>query len=405
MRLLSPLLALLVALTLLPGRPLAQSSEVAPDELGLTVTLLEPGQAPYPREMIPILIRGVYRRHVTREALEQPDLEGFNWTQLGHDKWSEERLNGQTVKVMERRMALYPERAGELTIGPFTHHLTLTDAGDDWFDHDITSAPVTVSVKAPPALPEGEWWFPAKRIEISDQWSNEPDRLQAGEGVLRVIRIKAVGVTPEMVPPMPELKSPSGMVFAHPEKRLIELTPEGPATYAFWRWTIRPGNAHSTIVEPLTFSYFDTDARVLREVTISAQRVAYDASALPPVPPPGHPVRLPGWPLWLVGALVLVLGLGLMLWGQRLDLARVRRRFGLLDPMARRLRRAARAGQAAQVRRAAIALMRRDGSTAGDRGLLQRLDRALFAPRGAAPDLRAFARSFRRSHGGVTTKR
>ncbi|WP_417211201.1 hypothetical protein [Antarctobacter sp.] len=400
MRLIVLLLALLV-----PAVALAQSRDVDASDLTLTVTVLEQEATPYSREMIPILIRGVYRRHITRERLEQPSLEGFNWTQLGPDRWSEERLNGQTVKVMERRMALYAERPGQLTIGPFTHHLTLTDEGDDWFDHDITSAPVTVTVAPPPDLAGDGWWFPAKRIEISDQWSNAPDRLKAGEGVLRMIRIKAVGVTPEMVPPMPDLYSPSGMVFAHPEKRLIELSPEGPVTYAFWRWTIRPGNAYSTIVEPLHLSYFDTDARVLRDVTISAQRVAYDDSALPPVAPPARATTLPGWPVALVAGLVFVLGLVGGLSRHRLEPRAIVRRFPILDPDVRQLRRAARAGQASGVRRAARVLARRDGDAADENRLLADLDRALFAPNGPAPDLSAFARSFARSHARLKTKR
>ncbi|SMC55525.1 BatD family protein [Primorskyibacter flagellatus] len=390
---------------LFAGPVLAQSRNVEPQDLQLTVTVLEQDAQPYAREMIPILIRGVYRRHITLEKLEQPALEGFNWTQLGPDKWSEERLNGKTVKVMERRMALYPEDAGTLTIGPFTHHLTLTDEGDDWFAHDITSPPVTVEVAAPPDLPEGGWWFPAKRVEISDQWSNAPDRLKAGEGVLRIVRIKAIGVTPEMVPPMPELHSPSGMVFAHPEKRLIELSPEGPVTFVFWRWTIRPGNAYSTIVEPLHLEYFDTDARVMRDVTISAQRVAYDETALPPVPPPARPSVLPGWPVAFVALLIFGAGLGWMVSGRRPDATALRRRLKILDPLTRQMARAARAGEPAQVRRAAYALVGRDGAGPEDGRLLDGLDRAIFAPDANTPDLRGFVRSFLQSHARVKTKR
>ena len=85
--------------------------------------------------MILVTIRGSYRRHITRERVEQPPLDGFSWSQLGPDRWYEERIRGRPVKMFERRMALYPERAGELTIGAFTHHLTLTDEGDEWFEH------------------------------------------------------------------------------------------------------------------------------------------------------------------------------------------------------------------------------------------------------------------------------
>jgi hypothetical protein len=373
----------------------AQTSTVDPSDATLSVEVLEQAHTPFPSEMVTLLIRGEYRRHITREALEQPDLEGFNWTQLGPDRWTEERIDGKLVKVMQRRMALYPERAGTLTIGAFTHHLTLTDEGDDWFSHDIRSSPVTVQVAPGPELPDGAWWFPAKRIEISDTWSNPPDQLQPGEGVLRIIRIKAIGATPEMIPPMPELGSPSGMVFAHPEKRLIELSPEGPVSYAFWRWTIQPGNDRSAIVEPLRLSYFDTEARVLRDVTISAQRVAYDAATLP-APPLTRAASavLPGWPAALAGATALALGLAHALSGWRPSVDAVRRRLPMLDPLARKLRQSARAGHAAGTRRAAAALLRRDGAGSDRQRLLAGLDRALFARAAQKPDLPGFARAF-----------
>ena len=102
---------------LLPGLVQAQSRTVLPQELELSVTVEETDHVPFVREMVLLTIHGVYRRHITREELIQPDLEGFSWTQLGADVWREERMNGQKVKTMTRRMAVYPDRAGDLTAG------------------------------------------------------------------------------------------------------------------------------------------------------------------------------------------------------------------------------------------------------------------------------------------------
>ena len=173
----------LLLVFLMPIAALAQSKIVRPDELGLTVELDHSEHRPFTREMILITIRGVYRRHITRETLRQPDLEGFSWAQLGADTWAEERIDGKQVKTFERRMAIYPDRPGRLTIGAFTHDLTLTDEGDDWFEHSISSDPLTIEVAAAPAW-DG-WWFPVRSLRVSDNWSNPPALLTPGEGVLR----------------------------------------------------------------------------------------------------------------------------------------------------------------------------------------------------------------------------
>lgn len=385
-------------LLLFPVPVSAQSSEVRPGDLSLSVTVDEREERPLKGEMVLITIRGLYRRHITRETLRQPDLEGFNWAQLGPDTWTEERVGGKNVKIFTRKMALYPVRSGTLSIGPFTHELTLTDEEDDWFDSEVSSEPVMVDVDPAPAV-DG-WWFPVRRLRISDEWSNAPDQLKPGEGVLRVIRVEALGATPEMIPPMPELTSPSAMIFPHPVRRLVELTPEGPVTYAFWRWTIQPTNDVSAIVEPLGFEYYDTVNRQAREVTISPQRVAYGdvASERKLVVDRIETVvsgKLPGLPPALAAGLVFVggIGLGMRRWEVR-GPSRLARRLGF-DPLKWRLRRAARRGDARDVRRLAVAILRRDGPNSDRANLLAALDRILFSRTGSRnSDLTAIAREF-----------
>ncbi len=382
----------------LPVMAAAQFSEVLPSDLTLTVTIEEEDAVPYVREMVLIIIRGVYRRHITLESLVQPDFDGFSWTQLGPDHWADERINGEQVKTLRRRMAIYPNRAGELTIGPFLHNLTLTNEGDDWFDHQIQSDPVTITVAPIPPEADGQWWFPAKWVKVSDQWSNAPDQLVPGEGVLRVVRIEALGVTPEMIPPMPVLTSPSAMIFPHPERRLIDLTANGPVTHAFWRWTIRPTNTTSTIVEPLKFSYFNTQTREHHTVTISAQRVAY-GSVVPQtraevVADPAVPASLPGWPVAVAAGLIFLGGIGAGLSGWQLTGVAALHRFTLFDPLARQLRAAARAGEMQKLRRSAHAIVLRDGLTPSRRILLDELDFSLFAVDGARVNLATFPRAF-----------
>ncbi len=367
------LLALLLCLS--PLVAAGQSREVGPSDLRLEVAVENADSTPYAGEMVLVTIRGTYRRHITRETLQQPDLNGFNWMQLGSDDWFESREDGLTVKSFRRRMALFPTRPGTLTIAPFVHHLTLTDEGDDWFEHDIRSEPVTVTVLPSPV--SDDRWFPVRRLEISDTWSNPPDQLGDGAGVLRVIMLKAVGAAPSMMPPMPDLVSPSAMIFPHPEKRLVELSPEGPVTYAFWRWTIRPSNDTSAILEPISLDYFDTVARVARTATISAQRIAIDEALLPAPVPPSEPGRLNPLAAGLAGTAGFLFGIGALVPG----LGRRRWRWpGWLDPARRGLIRAARRGDLAALRRAAHRLDAAAPPSATRRRLLAELDRAIYAP-------------------------
>ncbi len=371
----------------------AQSSTVLPTDAELTVTVENAEVTPYTQEMILITIEGVYRRHITLEKLEQPDLSGFNWMQLGADFWYDDTEAGKKVKKFKRRMALYPDRAGEVEIGPFIHHLTLTDEGDDWFAHDIQSEPFTIKVEQAPAVPDGGWWFPVRRLEVGDNWSNSPDQLVEGEGVLRIIRVEAIGVGPDMIPPMPELKSPSAMIFPHPEKRIVELSPYGPVSVAFWRWTIRPTNTTSAILEPIEFDYFDTVNRVPRKAVISPQRLAYLESELDTPPVVAEPARLGSLPVMAVFGVGAVLGLVVMLMGRRFSPDAIRR-WPMFDPLVRDLKRAERMGDGVALRRAAKALIRRDGAGRDRQARLSELDDLLFSEGYGGQVPEGFARRF-----------
>lgn len=392
---------LVLLLMFWPTLLLSQSRTVQSEELVLRVEVEATEHMPMVGEMVLINMKGMYRRHITREEIIQPDFEGFNWTQLGADTWRDERLNGEKVKTFSRRMAIFPHQAGKMTIGRFTHKLTLTDEKDDWFEHRITSEPVSIEVA--PAPRDSTWWFPVASLKVSDQWSNAPDQLQPGEGVLRVMRIEALGVTPEMIPPMPELKSPSAMIFPHPEKRFVELSPAGPVSYAFWRWTIRPSNDTSTIVEPLNFDYFDTQARETRNVTISAQRVAYgtvvpeagpQAGAELTLDPRKTSVRLPGWPFAFLAAITVLLGIWSGVNERSVSVKRALRRWPLLDPMARQMIAATRLGDMVGMRQIAAAMMHRDGVSEARTRLISELDHAIFDRQNVSFPMENFANRF-----------
>ncbi|MDK3075317.1 hypothetical protein QO034_19745 [Sedimentitalea sp. JM2-8] len=388
---------ILFLVLLMPLVAEAQTRTVDPGDLMLNVTLEPMDYVPFQGEMVLLTIHGIYRRHITLEKLEQPDMAGLNWMQLGQDHWFESMLDGRPVKNMRRRVAVFPDRSGQIVIGPFLHHLTLLDENNRWFEHTIQSEPVSFRVEPAPAT-DG-WWFPVRGLRVSDNWSNAPDQLAPGEGVLRIVRVSALGASPDMLPPMPELTSPSALIFAHPEKRLVDLTPQGPEAVAFWRWTIKPRNDTSAIVEPISFSFFDTRRRVMQEVVISPQRVAYGsvvpvADTKPPVPEPFALRR----DLILVSALAAfaVAAFGLIGSGRRLSLNALKQRWSRLR-LVRALRLAGRRGDLAGLRRAGHALDRLYPADADRTALLMQLDTRIYGPAPSSLDGPAFARALNRT--------
>lgn len=409
------LLKALFCLLIVAATPL-KAQTVDPADMTLEIKFEEMEADPYVGEMVLLTVTGAYKVPIAREDLVQPSLDGFDWMQLGEDKWTEDTTRGRKIVQFERVIALFPNRPGKIEIAPFIHRLELWTSDGRRFDHEVTSEGIDLTAQPEPQN-EG-WWLPAREITVEDNWSNPPDKLGEGEGVLRVIAVTVKGIRPEQMPVMPELEAAGAYVFAHPEHRMTRLYSSGPVTRTFWRWTIRPEHPPSAYLKPIRVPYFDTVAREQKVIEIAAQRIAMtdeavaaflaeadeeSVDAMEAARSADAPVylRYAGIVAPLTLGLGLFGGLGLLLSGSGRRgwrgfaplLARFKR-----DPDRQALKRAAAAGDVAAARGAALRLIERDDRPEG-RAALARLDKTLFAINPTTTDLRSFRREILRAVG------
>ena len=413
---------LFIALLMIMFAGTVSAQTVEPADLKLELSFEERTGPLYTGEMVLLKVRGFYKIRIAREMLVQPDFDGFDWMQLGTDTWSKDTTKGGEILQFERVIALFPNRTGTLEIKPFEHQLELWTLTGERFDHVLASAPLSIEVTEPPDV--AGWWLPARRLTVQDKWSNAPDKLDTGEGALRVVMVTVEGVLPEHVPPMPKLESAGAYVFAHPEKRIRRLYKRGPVTRVFWRWTIRPENPPSAYLKSLRLPYFDTTTREHKEIVIAAQRIAMtdeaveaflseaDETSVAAVAEARRAeVASEGAPRFasLVTPLGLLAGLvgGVAVMMPSLRFRRRKDTKNLLtrlrpDPDARALKQAAARGDGAAARNAGLRLITKgEGDVEQMHKALAAFDRCAFAAREREPDLRSFARSMlsaRRHH-------
>ncbi|MBT9288886.1 hypothetical protein [Prosthecodimorpha staleyi] len=334
---------------------------VGPDDARLTVTIDATAPEPYAREMILVRIRGLYTVQMTLETLDQPDLTDFAWMQLGRDRWTSTTAEGRPARSFERIMALFPKRAGVLTVPSFRHHLTLLAPDGARVPHDVVSAPVAVTVQAPPA---GSWWLPARALRLTDRFDRDPTALPPGETARRTVTIEAEGISADQLPPIPSLRAPGVIAFPEPEMRTSRLTREGPVATVVWHWTLRSMTGEPATVPEVAIRWFDTQTRRSEAAIMAATTVAAPGRFGAAVAGTGE--RLAALRAFAVPGGVaagFALGLGLLLAGRRLDRAGLRRALSRLapDPDRNAMRRAVRAGDAAAFRAAALRWAGRTG--------------------------------------------
>ncbi|MEJ1162014.1 hypothetical protein [Prosthecomicrobium sp. N25] len=396
-----PMLACLVA-ALVAAPPRAGAEEVDPDDAGIEAAFEVVSGPPYEQEMVLLKLRGHYAVPITLEVLDQPALADFGWMQLGRDRWFSTTVSGRQMRGYERTMALFPKKAGRLTVEPFQHRLTIMGRDGVRFQHTASTQAVSIDVAPKPAA-QG-WWLPARSIKVSDQWDRPPDRLPPGETALRTVMLEAEGVSAELLPPVPTLRSPGVVAFPEPEERVMRLTPQGPVSTVRWRWRVRSMTTEPAVLQPVRIPWFDTGARQARVLELAPARIAPAIAAAEAGPQEPGPMVRAAVPLGLAlgfagGAALLLPGLRFR---SRRELAGRLARW-LPDPDALALRIAAWRGDAPRFRQAARRYLALRGVTpAGDAAAgLAALDRMLFgrAGGGVVP-LRPIARAVLRAGRG-----
>jgi hypothetical protein len=390
-------LALLLALAPLPAR-----AEIEPGDLTLTVTAeLNGNSAPFPREMVLLKIHGVYKQPILLEEVVQPSLANFSWTQLGRDHWSKAKLpDGQSAIAFDRTVAIFPHHAGQFTIEPFTHKLTINDVGERRVV-EVRSKPIPFPVARwgePTGGPDAKepWWLPAKDVAITDSWSPDPETIKVGETARRIVTLEAQGMVAEGLPPRPVMRTRGIITFAGPVTRETLLTPSGPVARATYQWDVKPGVPEIIPLDAIAIPWFDTATRTMREAEIPARQIG---GGLPDRETDRAPPPVPS-PVVAAAAALAAFGLGLALIGFGLGRPALR----LSGPARRALHGAARAGDPAAFRAALDAAMREAPDLAriwrarpALAAAFAALDRAVFGAAGApAPDLPALAHALSR---------
>lgn len=261
----------LLAGLVFPPQTMAQSQD---PNARLEIEINRVGPTPVVGEMVLVTLRGYYDLSIARNKFEIPRLDDFDWIQLARDRWFRELVDGKEIQIAERKLAFFPKRSGKLQLGPFTHSLTVADLDNKWTVRDIVAEPVIVRV-APRPGPQDGWWLPARELEITDTWNRDPATLRDGETVTRSVRLSVLGVLPPVLPPRPAMRERWLITFSAPEKRSVELTPNGPISTVDWSWELRPITGEPGVIRRYPIKWFDTKSRRFREAEIEPAPFGY----------------------------------------------------------------------------------------------------------------------------------
>lgn len=294
-----------------------------------------------------IYTQRLYRAVSTgRSSLTPPDVTGGESivVPLGEDREYQTVRDDRTFIVLERRYAVFPQVAGELTIQPMVFEAVVITASGFSSLQRFRSDPVSLSVLpavAPPPELAGAAWLPARGVTIEQRWSGDPEEFTAGIPQTRTLRVEVEGVLETQIPDLSLFETASLQQYADQPELARVSSADGTRAVRTERFAVIAQTAGGLIIPAVELPWFNVDSREWevariepRQVTVLPSREpGAEPAPLPtPVAPPVESVQA-GQRVWQVisAALLAAWMLTLLAWWQS---GRTRRAVVLQQPAA-----------------------------------------------------------------------
>ena len=242
-----------------------------------------------------IYTQRLYRAVSTgRSSLTPPDVTGGESivVPLGEDREYQTVRDDRTFIVLERRYAVFPQVAGELTIQPMVFEAVVITASGFSSLQRFRSEPVSLSVLpavAPPPELAGAAWLPAGGVTIEQRWSGDPDEFTAGIPQTRTLRVEVEGVLETQIPDLSLFETASLQQYADQPELARESDADGTRAVRTERFAVIAQTAGALIIPAVELPWFNVDSREWEVARIGPRQVTVLPSREPGAEPAPQP--------------------------------------------------------------------------------------------------------------------
>lgn len=213
---------------------------------------------------------------------------------------------GRTYLVIERKYALFPQKAGTLHIPAQSAQVQTASAGGSFFDPfpgmgktlRARSRALDITVQPQPAGFKGNTWLPSSEVQLVEEWSPNPPTFKVGEPVTRSITLFADGVTAAQLPNLQTYNIPG--IKTYPDQPLLKDNKQSDGIIGgrTEKVALMPTRAGTYTLPEINIPWFNTktgktEVAHIAQRTIKVLPGAVSTTAPPPVSAPGMPQSTP----------------------------------------------------------------------------------------------------------------
>ena len=221
------------------------------------------------------LVRAV---NLSQADLSEPDIADAIVQRMGEDDNYEAVVDGRRVIVSERRYAIFPQKAGNITIPAVQFDGVISNSRSIFSQGRVVrlrSKPLTLHVQPKPSAWQGGTWLPAKLLTLQEQW---PDgavpTYRVGEPFTRVIELQAEGLTAAQLPPLLEGKAVEGFKL-YPDKPELDTQLKDGNVVGIRREKVAmmPTKAGKLWLPEIRVAWWNTETQTMQHAIIAGREI------------------------------------------------------------------------------------------------------------------------------------
>ncbi|GHA01480.1 hypothetical protein GCM10008090_08280 [Arenicella chitinivorans] len=255
----------------------SQGSDAVTQPLAVSVSV-EPEQV-YEEQQVILTVQLVISQRLNDLGGSQLAIEGGEIVPLGQQTF-QQLDNGIATQVVELRYAIFPEKAGVITIpelkytGRMGGRRSLFDAfGMNGEQVIARSKPVSIDVLPRVDRPSAQW-LPAKSVVLTEAWSGSLDDWQVGQPLTRTVMVKAEQQRSARVSPLSPMPNDDGFKVYQDQPQLDdETSDEGVTATRTESAALVPSQAGELILPEVRLPWFNTTSGVWEVAVLPAKSV------------------------------------------------------------------------------------------------------------------------------------
>lgn len=213
----------------------------------------------------------LHRYPISNESVTLPGLSGFSKRALLE--------NRRTFKGADRdwfstvwEYLIFPEQSGQLLIEGVAWSGTTAKSRVERADFKRQSPPLTLQVDSP-ATGVMDWWLPATSLQLTEEWSQPPTELRAGDELNRIIRVEAGSVLAGQIPTPNVPQSRAVQQTLINTKRQEKLTTNSVVSSAEFTYRVKAQSPIPVFLDTVRIPWWNTQKNAATEAIIPARRI------------------------------------------------------------------------------------------------------------------------------------